>query len=119
MTVRNTRLTCATTTARKSNMLLAECTNLWLDYYVCVHVPNAASTTEQPPQPTKAPSGPTPQMPGIVSNCKSYHQVKSGDSCWSIYTAAGVTLNQFLSWNKQVDSSCSNLWLGYYVCTGV
>lgn len=98
---------------------MAECTNLWLDYYVCVHVPGAATTTQAPSQPTQAPSGPTPQMPGIVGNCKSYHQVKSGDSCWSIYTDAGITLAQFRSYNKQIDSNCSNLWLGYYVCTGV
>jgi hypothetical protein len=58
-------------------------------------------------------------MPGVVSNCKSFHLVKSGDSCWSIYTDAGITFNQFVSWNKQVDSGCGNFWLGYYVCTGV
>ena len=58
-------------------------------------------------------------MPGIVDNCKSYRQVQSGDSCWSIYTDASITLDQFRSYNKQVDSSCSNLWMGYYVCTGV
>ncbi|KAF2281535.1 uncharacterized protein EI97DRAFT_447481 [Westerdykella ornata] len=93
--------------------------NLWLDYYVCVHVPGAATTTKQTPQPTNTPSGPTPQMPNIVANCNRFYKVKSGDSCWSIYTNAGITLNQFLSWNKAVDSSCSNLWLDYYVCVGV
>ncbi|OHE94792.1 LysM domain-containing protein [Colletotrichum orchidophilum] len=98
----------------------ADCTNLWLDYYVCVHVPGAATTTQAPTQPTTPPStGPTPQMPGIVSNCKKYYQVNSGDSCWSIYSGAGITFEQFLSYNTQVDSTCSNLWLGYYVCTGV
>ncbi|KAK8036237.1 hypothetical protein PG993_008851 [Apiospora rasikravindrae] len=96
-----------------------KCSNLWLDYYVCVHVPGAATTAAAPSQPTKTPSGPTPQMPGIVDNCKAYHQVKSGDSCWSIYTDAGITLAQFRSYNKQVDANCSNLWLGYYVCTAV
>ncbi|KAK1488016.1 LysM domain-containing protein [Colletotrichum tamarilloi] len=98
----------------------ADCTNLWLDYYVCVHVPGAATTTQGTTQPTTPPStGPTPQMPGIVSNCKTFYQVKSGDSCWSIYSSAGITFEQLLSYNTQVDSSCSNLWLGYYVCTGV
>jgi hypothetical protein len=58
-------------------------------------------------------------MPGIVSNCKKYHLINDGDSCWSIYTAAGSTLAQFRSWNTQVDAACSNLWLGYYVCVGV
>ncbi|KAJ5647451.1 hypothetical protein N7490_003823 [Penicillium lividum] len=93
-----------------------DCTNLWLDYYVCVHVPGA-TTTSQAPEPTA--SGPTPQMPGIVSNCKNYHLIKDGDSCWSIDTAAGITLAQFRTWNTQIDATCSNLWLGYYVCVGV
>ncbi|EAW22090.1 LysM peptidoglycan-binding domain-containing protein [Aspergillus fischeri NRRL 181] len=92
------------------------CTNLWLDYYVCVHIPGA--TTSQPPKPTE-PSGPTPQMPGIVNNCKSFHLIQSGDSCWSIYTNAGIIFEQFRAWNTQVDAACSNLWLGYYVCVGV
>ncbi|OGE55357.1 hypothetical protein PENARI_c004G11538 [Penicillium arizonense] len=67
----------------------AKCSNLWLHYFVCVHVPGAVITSA--PQPT-APTGPTPQMPGIVSNCKKYHLIKDGESCWSIYTEAGITL---------------------------
>lgn len=93
------------------------CTNLWLDYYVCVHVPGATTTSQGPPEPT--PTGPTPQMPGIVDNCKSFHKVKEGDSCWSIYTEAGITFEQFRSWNKEIDAGCTKLWLGYYVCIGV
>ncbi|KAG2016846.1 hypothetical protein GB937_006048 [Aspergillus fischeri] len=93
----------------------AQCTNLWLDYYVCVHVPGA--TMISPPQPT--PTGPEPQMPGIVSNCAKFYQVKSGDSCWSIDNAAGITLAQFRSWNTQIDENCTNLWVDYYVCIGV
>jgi hypothetical protein len=57
-------------------------------------------------------------MPGIVSNCKTFHKIVSGDSCWALYTAAGVTFEQFLKWNTGLDSSC-NVWLGYYVCVGV
>ncbi|KAJ5759970.1 hypothetical protein N7520_007126 [Penicillium odoratum] len=98
------------------NLIYLDCTNLWLDYYVCVHVPGA-TTTSQAPEPTA--SGPTPQMPGIVSNCKTYHLIRDGDSCWSIDTAAGITLAQFRTWNAQIDATCSNLWLGYYVCVGV
>lgn len=58
-------------------------------------------------------------MPGIVSNCKSFHKVQSGDSCYTIDQAAGITLDQFLLWNPTVNAGCSNLWLGYYVCVGV
>ncbi|KAF7554689.1 hypothetical protein G7Z17_g2696 [Cylindrodendrum hubeiense] len=101
------------------------CSNLWLDYYVCVHVPGATTTTSSTTTSstatttTTSASIPSPTMSGIISTCKSYYQVQSGDSCWSIYSAAGITLSQFLSYNTAVDSSCSNLWLGYYVCIGV
>ncbi|OJJ66126.1 hypothetical protein ASPBRDRAFT_211716 [Aspergillus brasiliensis CBS 101740] len=94
----------------------SSCSNLWLDYYVCVHVPGA-TTTSSTPQPT--PTGFQPQMPGIVSNCKTFYKVQEGDSCYSIDTAAGITLAQFRSWNTEIDSTCTNLWVDYYVCTGV
>ncbi|KAJ8205908.1 hypothetical protein LV164_005210 [Aspergillus fumigatus] len=97
--------------------MTTECTNLGLDYYVCVHVPSATTTSPPPPQPTS--SGLEPQMPGIVSNYAKFYQVKSGDSCWSIENAAGITLAQFRSWNTQIDESCTNLWVDYYVCIGV
>jgi hypothetical protein len=57
-------------------------------------------------------------MPGIVDGCKAYHQVGDEDSCWSIYNEAGLSFDEFRSLNKEVDSNCSNLWLGYYVCVG-
>ncbi|KAL6233083.1 hypothetical protein BDW75DRAFT_196167 [Aspergillus navahoensis] len=77
------------------------CSNLWLDYYVCVHV------------------APKPQMPDITSDCKSYHKVQSGEGCWAIDSAYGITLDQFRKWNPTIDASCSNLWVDYYVCVGV
>lgn len=91
------------------------CSNLWLDYYVCVHVPTT-TTTSSPPDPT---STPEPLMPGIVKNCKKFYKVKSGDSCYSIDTAAGITFAQFREWNTKVDAGCTNLWVDYYVCIGV
>lgn len=98
-----------------------ECSNLRLDYYVCVHVPGAATTTTQPPpaDPTLVPTGPTPQMPGVVDGCKKFHPAQAGDSCWAIHTDTSITLSQLRASNTQLDASCSNLWLGCYVCTGV
>ncbi|KAE8148761.1 hypothetical protein BDV25DRAFT_12010 [Aspergillus avenaceus] len=93
----------------------SNCSNLWLDYYVCVHVPGA-TTTSSSPEPTS--TGPQPQMPGIVDSCKTFYKVKSGDSCYSINAAAGITLDQFRKWNTQIDATCSNLWVDYYVCIG-
>jgi hypothetical protein len=92
------------------------CTNLWLDYYVCVGAPDATPPTTTT---TPTPTGPQPQMPSIVSNCKSFYKVQSGDSCWAISTSRGFSVAQFLSWNPYVNSDCTNLWLDYYVCIGV
>ncbi|KAL4935173.1 hypothetical protein BDV06DRAFT_229068 [Aspergillus oleicola] len=95
-----------------------DCTNLWADYYICVHVPGATTTSGgSAPEPTD--SGPSPQMPGIVDSCVEYHLIEDGESCWSIYTEAGITLAQFRRWNTVIDAGCTNLWLGYYVCVGV
>ncbi|KLU86068.1 hypothetical protein MAPG_05087 [Magnaporthiopsis poae ATCC 64411] len=95
----------------------ANCSNLWLDYYVCVHTPGTIIVTSKAPEPTN--TAPQPQMPGIVSNCKKFYKVKSGDGCAAIAKAANISLAQFFSYNTAVDSNCSNIWLDYYVCIGV
>ena len=98
----------------------ANCDNLWLDYYVCVGVSTATTTTKAAATTTAATAtGPSPQMPSIVSTCKTYHQIQSDDGCWSIEQAQGITSAQFTAWNPYVDANCDNLWLGYYVCVGV
>jgi LysM repeat protein len=89
---------------------------MWAQYWVCVGVPGVKTTAATP---TPTPTGPQPQMPGIVSNCNKYYMVRSGDSCYTIELAQGVTLAQLLSWNTQVNSLCTNLWLSYYICIGV
>ncbi|KAL4860719.1 hypothetical protein BDV12DRAFT_191538 [Aspergillus spectabilis] len=94
-----------------------DCTNLWLDYYICVHVPGATTTSLTTTTTTNAiVTGPTPQQTGIISNCNKYHLVESGDGCTSIASAYGISLSNFYSWNPAVGSSCGALWLGYYVC---
>lgn len=91
---------------------------MWASYYVCVGVPGAVTTfkptTAAAPVPTA--TGPQPQMPGITSKCKTYYQIKSGDSCWTIQQAKGVTLAQLRSWTTEINAGCTNLWLGYYIC---
>jgi hypothetical protein len=92
-------------------VFLTACDNLWLGYYVCVGVPGTT--------PSPSSSGPSPQMPGVIGSCKSFYQVQSGDGCWAIEQAKGISSADFLAWNSYVDASCDNLWLGYYVCVGV
>ncbi|KGO70454.1 hypothetical protein PITC_014640 [Penicillium italicum] len=87
----------------------SDCTNLEQDYNVCVHIPGATNT-----------HGPTPQMPDLSPDCKTYHQVSDGESCPAIQKeAGGITLVQFREWNPTIDAKCTNLWSGYYVCIGV
>ncbi|KAK4665398.1 hypothetical protein QC763_401460 [Podospora pseudopauciseta] len=64
-------------------------------------------------------SAQSPQMPGLAPNCNRYHYVQSGDTCAVIAAANGISVAQFLSWNSEVNAGCTNLWLNYFVCTGV
>ncbi|KAL2014485.1 hypothetical protein VTN00DRAFT_2010 [Thermoascus crustaceus] len=56
---------------------------------------------------------------GIVSNCNKYYKVQSGQGCWDIEHANGITTDQFFAWNTGIKTDCSNLFSGYYVCIGV
>jgi LysM repeat protein len=64
-------------------------------------------------------STPSPTQTGIASDCNSYHLVVSGDTCWSISNNAEIDLDTFYELNPAVSDGCSDLWLDYYVCTGV
>ncbi|KAK0666031.1 hypothetical protein QBC41DRAFT_339383 [Cercophora samala] len=64
-------------------------------------------------------SAQSPQMPGLSPSCNRYHYVQSGDTCAVIAAANGISIAQFLSWNPEVNAGCTNLWLNYFVCTGV
>jgi spore germination protein YaaH len=58
-------------------------------------------------------------MPGVVGNCNRFYKIKSGDGCDSIAQKNSITPAQLKSWNTEINASCSNLWLDYYICTGV
>ncbi|KAI3329474.1 LysM domain protein [Ustulina deusta] len=96
------------------------CATLIADYYVCVGVGGSA-TTALPPTTTKGNgvTTPTPIQTGMVTNCDTFHLVVSGDSCYDIAAAAGITLTQFYSWNPAVGVTCATLFLSYYVCIGL
>jgi hypothetical protein len=88
------------------------CTNLFLDYYYCVSVPGA--TTTPPPTKTTATttitsagngvSTPTPHQTGMTTNCNRFAKVMSGDTCDSLTSKAGISFNQFRSWNTAVNA---------------
>ncbi|KAG6168259.1 hypothetical protein E4U51_002407 [Claviceps purpurea] len=76
------------------------------------------STTSSTVPTTTVVAPPAPTQPGASKNCKKWHTVVSGDGCWSIATAAGISLDDFYRMNTGVGSDCSALWLGYAVCVG-
>lgn len=62
---------------------------------------------------------PTPTQSGMVSNCKKFYLVVSGDGCYDIAAAAGIALSDFYAWNPAVGDTCAGLWPNYYVCVGI
>lgn len=101
----------------------SDCSQLFLGNYYCIAIPGTpttrtpTSTTKTSPTPT--PKGPQPQQPGIVSNCNKYYKVVSGDSCYTIQQLQAITVANFQNWNTGIKTDCSNLFVGYYICTGV
>lgn len=85
-----------------SDLSSTDCSNLWLDYYVCVHVAGATTTSPGEPEPTSG--GPSPQMPGLDANCDNFHKIASGDQCDVIETKYGISDNQFKSWNSEINA---------------
>ncbi|PLN78617.1 hypothetical protein BDW42DRAFT_140380 [Aspergillus taichungensis] len=64
-------------------------------------------------------SAPIPVQSGVASNCNSFYQVKTGDTCIGIQTHFhNFTLSEFYKWNPAVGSNCQALLAGYYVCVG-
>ncbi|RWA13205.1 hypothetical protein EKO27_g1909 [Xylaria grammica] len=58
---------------------------------------------------------------GYDANCTATYTVQSGDVCNKIRDHFNdvFTLDEFYSWNPQVNSFCSNLYPGEVVCVGV
>lgn len=115
-----------------------DCDALDVGYYVCVGVSSTTSTTTTTAISTIAAStttvsttlatttvttatssAPSPSQTGLDSSCDDYHLVVSGDGCYDIAAAAGISLDDFYDWNPAVGDDCSGLWTGYYVCIGV
>lgn len=64
-------------------------------------------------------STPSPVQSGMIESYKSIYKVVSGDSCYDLVQAHGITLSDFYSWNPAVNSDCSGLQANVYVCVGI
>lgn len=83
---------------------------------LCVQAKSGFPTTTIEPSSTSTLAAPT-QL-GASENCVKWHEVVSGDGCWSIANDADMTLNTFYTLNPGVGTDYSTLWLGYLVCIG-
>ncbi|KAM0272220.1 hypothetical protein ACHAQH_008779 [Verticillium albo-atrum] len=97
------------------------CQNLWLNTYACVGViggstPPATTTTTRP---SNGVTTPTPNQPGMATNCNKFHLIRDTTTCAGIVDYNKITLANFLRWNPNVGSNCQNLQLGTYACAGV
>ncbi|KAI0398992.1 hypothetical protein F4802DRAFT_82342 [Xylaria palmicola] len=86
------------------------CDNLALGQIVCVGVGNSTGAP---------PACPVPVKPGLISNCDNCYKVAAGDSCAGVFEGHNVTRAEFLAWNPDLDSGCTNLEIGYNYCVGV
>ncbi|CZS91759.1 uncharacterized protein RAG0_02286 [Rhynchosporium agropyri] len=97
------------------------CSGLWANAYACVSI--VGHTPTKPAATTTAPSNgiatPTPIQPNMVKNCDRFYKVKSGETCTTIATSQGVTVQQLTTWNPAIKSDCSGMWLDYYMCTSI
>ncbi|RYO83707.1 hypothetical protein DL766_008640 [Monosporascus sp. MC13-8B] len=92
------------------------CNGLWADAYVCVsivgHIPTPVTTGN-------GIATPTPTQAGMVSNCKAFYKVVSGDICATITSKYKITSAQFIRWNPAAKSDCTGLWSNTYACVAV
>lgn len=100
-----------------------DCSGLQADFYVCIGTSAAGGTTTAGAPTTTAggisPSTPTPIQEGMISGCGTFYKVQSGDGCWAIADANGITLDKFYLWNPAVKTDCTGLQADVYVCIGL
>src|SRR5262245_8907450 len=106
--------------------LNGDCTGLYPDYYICVGLIGSTTTTSTSTTTTAATTTtgggvatPTPTQSGMVSGCTSFYDVQSGDGCYDIAAANGITLDNLYLWNPALNGDCSGLYPDYYICVGV
>lgn len=99
----------------------AECRNIWKGYYLCVSLVGLEPTPTggTPTTPTNGIATPSPTQPGMVDNCDAFHLVVDGDTCPTIISKYGISIEQFTQWNSEAGSDCRNLWKSAYACVSV
>jgi LysM repeat protein len=81
--------------------------------------PTSTSTATTPTSTGNGITTPTPTQDGMVANCNKFYLVRSGDTCSSVASSNGITLDQFYAWNPAVGTTCASLFLNYEYCVGI
>ncbi|KAI5200526.1 hypothetical protein E4T39_05678 [Aureobasidium subglaciale] len=78
---------------------------------------SAASSAKASPSGCATVAAPASTQTGIVSGCTKWYTAKSGDYCYAIASANGISTDTFMSWNPAVNApSCDSIWVGYAYC---
>ena len=94
--------------------LNGDCNGLWLNYWYCVVGPDGI--TAMPPTVTATPA---PVPPNQIGVCQRWYQ-RDGESCAEIAAIFGTFSEQdFISWNSNVGTTCTNLVDGLWYCVGI
>jgi LysM repeat protein len=71
---------------------------------------SAASSAKASSSSCAAVAPPASTQTGIVSGCTKWYTAKSGDYCYAIASANGISTDTFMSWNPAVNApSCNNI----------
>lgn len=97
----------------------SDCSGLWADYWYCVSVPGAMTTTAGPASTSASgPRPPSQTQAGIVANCINWYPAVSGDTCSKIIALyVGLDQAKFTAWNPAVGDQCV-IWAEYSYCVG-
>ena len=105
------------------------CASLWLNDYVCVGLVGGKSSWVVTPSTVISATStissgtgittPSPIQTGMVSDCDAFYQVVGGDTCATIASDYGISLEDFYEWNPAVGDTCANLLAEDYVCVGI
>ncbi|KAJ6534398.1 hypothetical protein B0H19DRAFT_1185942 [Mycena capillaripes] len=93
----------------------AACTNIILgDAYCVAALPGVTITTTTT---SSAPTGaPTNVASGSWTNCTSYYTIVSGDNCNLIEQKNTISFTDFLKWNPEINTACTNIGLSEAYC---
>lgn len=62
---------------------------------------------------------PTPLQPNVVRNCNKFVLVKPNETCYTVASANGISVDQFQTWNPSTGNGCTSLWANAYACVSV